>query len=112
MDLNFIPSLNSRQLAMDLGTSNTRIYVPGEGVVVDEPSVIALETVNGVDQIRAVGTDAKLLIGRTGDNIRTLRPLSAGVIKDLKFAEKLIRHFIGQAIRSEERRVGKECRSR
>ncbi|HZG46531.1 MAG TPA: rod shape-determining protein, partial [Allosphingosinicella sp.] len=98
MDLNFLPSLNSRQLAIDLGTANTLVYAPGEGIVVDEPSVIAVETVNGLDQIRAVGTDAKLLIGRTGDNIRTLRPLSAGVIKDLEFAEKLIRHFLGQAL--------------
>jgi rod shape-determining protein MreB and related proteins len=98
MDLNFIPSLNSRQLAVDLGTSNTLIYAPGEGMVVDEPSVIAVETVNGVDQVRAVGKDAKLLIGRTGDNIRTLRPLSAGVITDLEFGETLIRHFLGRAL--------------
>ena len=98
MDLNFLPSLNSRQLAIDLGTANTLIYVPGEGMVVDEPSVIAVETVNGIDQIRAVGTDAKLLVGRTGDNIRTLWPLSAGVIKDLDFAEKLIRYFLGKVL--------------
>lgn len=98
MDLNFLSSLNSRQLAIDLGTANTVVYVPGEGIVIDEPSVIAFETVNGIDQIRAVGTDAKLLMGRTGDNIRTLRPLSAGVIKDLDFAEKLIRHFIEKAV--------------
>lgn len=98
MDLNFLPSFSSRQLAMDLGTANTLVYVPGEGIVVDEPSVIAIETVNGVEQIRAVGKDAKLLIGRTGDNIRTLRPLSDGVIKDLELAEKLIRHFIEKAI--------------
>jgi rod shape-determining protein MreB len=88
---------NSRQLAMDLGTANTVVYVPGEGVVVDEPSVIAVETVNGVDRVRTVGRDAKLLIGRTGDNIRTLRPLSEGVIKDLELAEQLIRFFIEKA---------------
>lgn len=87
MDLNFLPSLNSRQLAMDLETSNTLVYLPGEGIVVDEPSVIAVETVNGIDQIRAVGTDAKQLMGRTGDNIRTLRPLSAGIIKDMELAK-------------------------
>ena len=98
MDLNFLPSLNSRQLAIDLGTANTLIYVPGEGVVVDEPSVIAVETVDGSDHIRAVGSDAKLLMGRTGDNIRTLRPLSAGVINDLEYTEKLIRHFFRKAL--------------
>ena len=98
VDLNFFPSLNSPQLAIDLGTANTLIYVPGDGIVVDEPSVIAVETINGVDQVRAVGTDAKLLIGRTGDNIRTVRPLSAGVIQDLEFAETLIRHYLGKAL--------------
>ena len=88
---------SSRQLAMDLGTANTVVFVPGEGVVVDEPSVIAVETANGVDRVRAVGRDAKLLIGRTGDNIRTMRPLSDGVIKDLELAEQLIRTFIEKA---------------
>lgn len=98
MDFNIFSSLNPRQLAMDLGTANTLVYVPGAGIVVDEPSVIAVETVNGVEQVRAVGNDAKLLMGRTGDNIRTLRPLSDGVIKDLELAEKLIRYFIEKAI--------------
>jgi rod shape-determining protein MreB and related proteins len=55
------------------------------GIVLDEPSVIALKALNGVDQVRAVGADAKLLIGRTGENIRTLRPLSDGVISALSY---------------------------
>jgi rod shape-determining protein MreB len=88
---------SSRQLSMDLGTANTVVYVPGEGVVVNEPSVIAVETIGGVDKVRTVGRDAKLLVGRTGDNIRTLRPLSDGVIKDLELAEQLIRTFIEKA---------------
>ena len=98
MDFSLFRSLNSRQLAMDLGTANTLIYVPGEGIVVDEPSVIAVEIVNGVQQVRAVGSDAKILMGKTGDNIRTYRPLSDGVINDLELAEKMIRHFIEKAI--------------
>lgn len=96
LDIPFLGS-NPRQLAMDLGTANTVVFVPGEGVLVDEPSVIAVETVAGVDKVRAVGGDAKLLVGRTGDNIRTLRPLSDGVIKDLELAEQLIRFFIEKA---------------
>jgi rod shape-determining protein MreB and related proteins len=98
MDFGLFRSLNSRQLAMDLGTANTLIYVPGDGIVVDEPSVIAVEVVNGVQQVRAVGSDAKILMGKTGDNIRTYRPLSDGVINDLELAEKMIRHFIEKAI--------------
>jgi rod shape-determining protein MreB len=97
LDLNLFGT-NSRQLAMDLGTANTVVYVPGEGVVLNEPSVIAVETVGGVDKVRTIGKDAKLLVGRTGDNIRTLRPLSDGVIKDLELAEQLIRNFIEKAI--------------
>ena len=89
---------SNRQLAMDLGTANTVVYVPGEGVVLNEPSVIAVETVAGVDKVRSVGRDAKLLVGRTGDNIRTLRPLSDGVIKDLELSEQLIRTFIEKAV--------------
>ena len=94
MDFSLFKSWSSRKLAIDLGTANTLVYVPGEGIVVDEPSVLAVETVKGVEHVRAVGTDAKILMGKTGDNIRTCRPLSDGVINDLELAEKMIRHFI------------------
>ena len=97
MDFTLFRSWSSRQFAIDLGTANTLIYVPGEGIVVDEPSVVAVEIVNGVQKVRAVGSDAKTLIGKTGDNIRTYRPLSDGVIKDLELAEQMIRHFIDKA---------------
>ena len=97
MELSLVKTLSSRQLAVDLGTANTLVYVPGEGIVVDEPSVVAVETLNGVQQVRAVGSDAKVLTGKTGDNIRILRPLSDGVITDLELAEKMIRHFIEKA---------------
>lgn len=90
-------SWSSRRFAIDLGTANTLVYVPGEGIVVDEPSVVAVEIVEGVQQVRAVGTAAKTLIGKTGENIRTYRPLSDGVIKDLELTEQMIRHFIGKA---------------
>ena len=97
--MNFTPfkSLASRQIAIDLGTANTLVYVPGEGIVVDEPSVVALEVVNGVQRVRAVGSDAKILMGKTPDNIRTYRPLHEGVICDLEMAEEMIKHFIEKA---------------
>jgi len=82
---------------MDLGTANTLVYVPGEGIVVDEPSVVAIETMNGVQHVRAVGSDAKILVGRTPDNIQTYRPLTDGVISDLEIAEEMIKHFIFKA---------------
>jgi rod shape-determining protein MreB len=97
MELGLFRSWNSRQFAIDLGTANTLVYVPGEGIVVDEPSVVAVELVNGIQRVRSVGSDAKTLIGKTGDDIRTCRPLSDGVIKDLDLAEQMIRHFIEKA---------------
>jgi rod shape-determining protein MreB len=89
--------LGTRQIAIDLGTANTLVFLPGEGIVVDEPSVVALEMVNGVQRIRAVGSDAKILLGKTPDNIRTYRPLNDGVINDLDVAEAMIKHFIEKA---------------
>lgn len=76
MDLSLFRSWNSRQFAIDLGTANTLVFAPGEGIVVDEPSVVAVEIVNGVQRVRAVGSDAKILIGKTGDDIRTCWPLN------------------------------------
>jgi rod shape-determining protein MreB and related proteins len=87
----------SRNIAMDLGTANTLVYVSGEGIVVDEPSVVAIETANGEQRVRAVGTDAKILVGKTPDNIQTFRPLTDGVINDLEIAEEMIKHFICKA---------------
>ena len=84
----------SRNIAIDLGTANTLVYVSGEGIVVDEPSVVAIETANGSQRVRAVGSDAKILVGKTPDNIQTYRPLTGGVINDLEIAEEMIKHFI------------------
>ena len=90
---NFSP----RDIAIDLGTANTVVYVRGSGIVTSEPSVVALEFVNGVRNVRAVGDDAKLMMGKTPDNIRTIRPLRNGVIADLEVAEEMIKHFINKA---------------
>lgn len=94
MFLNRFMPLGARDIAIDLGTANTVIYVRGQGIVIDEPSVVALEIKNGVQRVRAVGSDAKLMMGKTPDNIRTVRPLRNGVIADLEVAEQMIKHFI------------------
>jgi rod shape-determining protein MreB len=90
-------NFSSRDLAIDLGTANTVVYARGSGIITSEPSVVALELVNGVRKVSAVGDDAKLMMGKTPDNIRTVRPLRAGVIADLEVAEEMIKHFIRKA---------------
>ena len=86
--------LRSHDLAIDLGTANTLIYVRDRGIVLNDPSVVALETNNGVTNVRAVGNDAKLMMGKTPSNITVIRPLKDGVIADLDVAEQMIKHFI------------------
>ena len=88
----------TRGIAIDLGTANTLVYVPGQGIVIDEPSVVAVEVANGTRCVRAVGSEAKILIGKTPDNILTYRPLTDGVIGDLEIAEEMIKHFIQKAV--------------
>lgn len=90
-------SLASRDLAIDLGTANTLVYVQGRGLVLNEPSVVTLQVENGVRSVRAVGSDAKLMMGKTPQNIKTVRPLRSGVIADLEVAEQMIKHFIAKA---------------
>ena len=87
-----------RDLAIDLGTANTLVYVRGRGIVIDEPSVVTLEYENGQPKVRAVGEDAKLMLGKTPVNVRTIRPLRSGVIADLEVAEQMIKHFIEKAV--------------
>ena len=87
----------SRDLAIDLGTANTVVYVRGQGIIASEPSVVAMELINGVRKVRAVGDDAKLMLGKTPENIRTIRPLRNGVIADIEVAEEMIKHFIRKA---------------
>ena len=83
-----------QDMAIDLGTANTLVYVRGRGIVLNEPSVVALETVNGKKVVRAVGNDAKMMMGRTPGNIEAIRPLRDGVIADIEVAEDMIKHFI------------------
>lgn len=84
----------SANIAIDLGTANTLVYVQDRGVVLNEPSVVALETIQGVKKVRAVGDDAKMMMGKTPDTIEAIRPLRDGVIADIEVAEHMIKHFI------------------
>ena len=84
----------SVDMAIDLGTANTLVYVKGKGVVLDEPSVVAYHIRNGTKEILAVGEAAKLMLGRTPGSIEAIRPLKDGVIADFDSAEAMIKHFI------------------
>jgi rod shape-determining protein MreB len=84
----------SQNMAIDLGTANTLVYVQDRGIVLDEPSVVAIETINGVKRVKAVGDDAKMMMGKTPDNIEAIRPLRDGVIADIEVAEEMIKYFI------------------
>jgi rod shape-determining protein MreB len=86
--------LGSQNMAIDLGTANTLVYVQDRGIVLNEPSVVAIETINGVKRVKAVGDDAKMMMGKTPDNIEAIRPLRDGVIADIEIAEEMIKHFI------------------
>ena len=81
-----------RDLAIDLGTANTLVYVRGEGIVLSEPSVVAVNTIDGSPL--AVGHEAKKMIGRTPSHIQAIRPLKDGVISDFEICEKMLRYFI------------------
>jgi len=85
----------SQDLAIDLGTANTLVYVRGRGIVLDEPSVVAVEKRTG--RILAVGAEAKRMLGRTPGTIVAIRPMRDGVIADFEVAEKMLSHFINKA---------------
>lgn len=91
-----IRGLFSNDLAIDLGTANTLIYIPGQGIVLNEPSVVAIkeDRVRGNKTIAAVGLDAKRMLGRTPGNITAIRPLKDGVIADFAVTERMLRFFI------------------
>ncbi len=84
----------SADMAIDLGTANTLVYVKGQGIVLDEPSVVAIANFKGKKRVLAVGEEAKLMLGRTPGNIEAIRPLRDGVIADFEIAEEMIKHFI------------------
>ena len=85
----------SHDLAIDLGTANTCIFARGRGIVVSEPSIVAINKING--RIEAVGTEAKEMLGRTPGNITAIKPMKDGVIADFEAAEKMLTHFIKKA---------------
>jgi len=89
--------LISNDIGIDLGTANTLVWVRGAGIVLNEPSVVAVETSGG--KVVAIGADAREMVGRTPDNIRAVRPLRDGVIADFEITEKMLSNFIRRVIR-------------
>ncbi|HEV8137725.1 MAG TPA: rod shape-determining protein [Pyrinomonadaceae bacterium] len=88
-------SIRSSDLAIDLGTANTLVFAESRGVVIDEPSIVAINKVT--NSVEAVGTDAKEMLGRTPTNIVAIRPMKDGVIANFEVAEKMLQHFIRKA---------------
>ena len=85
-------SLFSNDLAVDLGTANTLVFARGKGIIVREPSIVAVN--NNTNRVEAVGTEAKEMLGRTPGNIVAIRPMKDGVIADFEVTEKMLDHFI------------------
>jgi rod shape-determining protein MreB and related proteins len=90
-----LPTYHRRDMAVDLGTANTVVYVRGEGIILFEPSVIAIDETTG--EVQAVGEEAKRMIGRTPARIRATRPLRHGVIADFDVTERMLRRFLAKA---------------
>ncbi len=90
----FLSSFISSDMAIDLGTANTLVYVKSRGIILNEPSVVAFHLRDGKKQVLAVGEDAKLMLGRTPGSIQAIRPMRDGVIADFDVAEEMIKHFI------------------
>ena len=88
--------LLSADMAIDLGTANTLVYVRGQGIVLNEPSVVALGQTRGKRRVLAVGNEAKRMLGRTPGSIQAIRPMRDGVIADFEVAEEMIKYFIRQ----------------
>ena len=97
-----LPRLGGRDIAIDLGTANTLVFVRGEGIVASEPSVVAVDTETG--GVHAVGEEAQQMIGRTPARISAMRPLRHGVIADFEVTEKMLRYFMGRVHRSRHAR--------
>ena len=86
----------SKKLGIDLGTANTLVFVPGKGIVLNEPSVVAVSERD--NKILAVGAEAKTMIGRTPDNIIAYRPMKDGVIADYRVTEAMLRYYMNKAL--------------
>jgi rod shape-determining protein MreB len=95
MNIRSLFSLFSSDLAIDLGTANTLVYAKGKGIVVNEPSIVAINKTNG--EVEAVGKEAKDMLGRTPGNIVAIRPMKDGVIADFKVTERMLNYFIQKA---------------
>ena len=90
--MGYFNGFGGRDMAVDLGTANTLVYVRGRGIVLSEPSVVAIDERSG--EVHAVGVEAKRMIGRTPGTISAIRPLKDGVIADFDVTEQMLRHFI------------------
>ena len=88
----YLTGFGGRDMAVDLGTANTLVYVRGRGIVLSEPSVVAIDSRTG--EVHAVGIEAKRMLGRTPGTIQAIRPLKDGVIADFDVTEEMLRHFI------------------
>ena len=98
MILDNILGLFSNDLAIDLGTANTLVYVKGRGIIANEPSVVAVQRdMRGIKRVLAVGKEAKEMLGRTAGNIEAIRPMKDGVIADFEVTEAMLRYFIRKA---------------
>jgi len=95
MNIRSLFSLFSSDLAIDLGTANTLVFARGKGIVVNEPSIVAINKTNG--EVEAVGKEAKEMLGRTPGNIVAIRPMKDGVIADFKVTERMLNYFIQKA---------------
>ena len=95
MNIRSLFSLFSSDLAIDLGTANTLVFAKGKGIVVNEPSIVAINKTNG--EVEAVGKEAKEMLGRTPGNIVAIRPMKDGVIADFKVTERMLNYFIQKA---------------
>src|SRR6187455_3578481 len=95
MNLRSLFSLFSSDLAIDLGTANSLVFAKGKGIVVNEPSIVAINKVTG--EVEAVGKEAKDMLGRTPGNIVAIRPMKDGVIADFEVTEAMLRYFIQKA---------------
>ena len=101
----FLRGMFSNDLSIDLGTANTLIYTRGKGIVLNEPSVVAIRQQGNQKSVAAVGEDAKRMLGRTPGNIEAIRPLKDGVIADFHVTEKMLQHFIAKVHESSSSRL-------
>ena len=94
--LGIFSGIFSHDMAIDLGTANTLVFVRGRGIVLNEPSVVAYQWIDNRKEVLAIGEPAKIMVGRTPGSIEAIRPMRDGVIADFDVAEQMIKYFIRQ----------------